>query len=243
MTLDVAALERATFAAVPPQQLVSLGGWLAGLDDGTVGRAHSAVPLDHAAPDVACIAAVAQRYLDAGLQPVWRLPQTPAMQPAEAVLSARGQGPTQPTHVQVGTASGLRALRAVHDVQWTDTPGPDWREVFLGPGFDARDGASRLAILGRSRVNAYASVRRDGRLVAVGSASISEGWCGIHGMRTLPDVRGQGCASAILAAMGALARSRGVERCFLQVDAGNAGAQRLYAQAGFGTAWTYAYWR
>lgn len=243
MTLDVQALERATFAAVPPQQLVSLGGWLAGLDDGTVGRAHSAVPLDHAAPDVASIDAVAQRYVDAGLRPVWRLPQAQAMRAVETVLSARGQAPVQPTHVQVGTTEGLLGLRATHPVQWSDTPGEDWREVFLGPGFDARDGASRLAILGRSRVNAYASVRLDGRLVAVGSASLSDGWCGIHGMRTLPDARGQGCASAILAAIGALARGRGAERCFLQVDAGNEGAQRLYAQAGFRTAWTYAYWR
>ena len=42
---DIEGIERATFAAMPPQRLEARGDWLLGLDDGTVGRSHSAVPI------------------------------------------------------------------------------------------------------------------------------------------------------------------------------------------------------
>ena len=80
-------------------------------------------------------------------------------------------------------------------------------------------------------------------MVAVGSASLAHGWCGLHGMRTLSAWRGQGLASAILAALGEVARARGLQRVFLQVEAANTGAQALYRQAGFATRWRYHYWR
>ena len=90
---------------------------------------------------------------------------------------------------------------------------------------------------------AIAAVRLGGRVVAVGSACFSQGWCGIHGMRTAPAARGSGCATAILAAFGQLAIERGVHRVFLQVEAANATARSVYERAGFGTAWCSEYWR
>jgi len=46
---DIEAIERATLAAVAPERIEALSGWLLPLDPGTVGRAHSAVPLHHGA--------------------------------------------------------------------------------------------------------------------------------------------------------------------------------------------------
>ena len=44
---DIAVLERDTVAAVAPPEILEIGGWLAPLDNGTIGRAKSAVPLSH----------------------------------------------------------------------------------------------------------------------------------------------------------------------------------------------------
>jgi GNAT superfamily N-acetyltransferase len=67
-------------------------------------------------------------------------------------------------------------------------------------------------------------------------------WAGIHGMRTAPAHRGLGHASAILAALGRVARDRGVTRVFLQVEEANP-ARRIYRAAGFSPVWRYHYWR
>ena len=58
---DIEAIERATLDAVPPEQTAVLDGWLLGLDRGTVGRAHSAVPLTHDGCDAAVLTACGGR--------------------------------------------------------------------------------------------------------------------------------------------------------------------------------------
>ncbi len=118
-----------------------------------------------------------------------------------------------------------------------------WCALFLGPGFDPIDGASRTAILRRARHARYASVRRDGEIVAVGMGSFSRGWASIHGMRTALGNRGQGLASAIIAALLRHALSQGFGRVFLQVEAANTHAHALYTRLGFVDLWAYRYWR
>ena len=46
---DIDSLERSIVAAVAPERVVEIGGWLAPLDPGPITRAKSAVPLTHAA--------------------------------------------------------------------------------------------------------------------------------------------------------------------------------------------------
>lgn len=240
---DIEAIERATLAAVPPQRLVHWGDWLLALDDGTVGRCHSAVPLRHAgiAPDV--LPELERRYREAGLPLVLRVPDVPAFAPLHDAMRARGRAQGRPTLVQTGTLAALASSRAVEgEIAIASSPGPEWEQVFLGEGFDPVDGASRLAILRRGTQSLFASVRVDGRTVAVGSACLAHGWCGLHGMRTVPDWRGRGYAGALLAALSRAAMAQGLQRCFLQVEAGNTNARELYARRGFTTAWGYAYW-
>ena len=238
---DVEGLERATLAAVPPEAQDEIGGWLVGLDHGTVGRAHSAAPLAHAAPAAGSVAAVEDRYARFGLPAVFRLPDVPAFAQVQEQLQRRGYRPGKPTLVQLAS---LRDVPVPTDstVRLATTPESGWEQVFLGEGFDPVDGASRLAILRRARESLFASIEREGATVAVGSACFSHGWCGVHGMRTLPAARKQGAAGSILVAFAQEARARGLERAFLQVEEANAIAQSLYARLGFATAWRYRYW-
>jgi GNAT superfamily N-acetyltransferase len=239
--LDIEGIERATLAAVPPQAQDEIGGWLVALDHGTVGRAHSAAPLAHAALSADSIAKVEDRYARFGLPPVFRLPDVPALAEIQAQLQQRGYRPAKPTLVQVARLQDI-PLPADASVRLATSPASGWEQVFLGQGFDPVDGASRLAILRRARDSLFASSERDGATVAVGSACFSHGWCGVHGMRTLPTQRKQGSAGRILAAFAQEARARGLSQAFLQVEEGNAVARSLYERLGFATAWRYRYW-
>jgi predicted GNAT family acetyltransferase len=89
----------------------------------------------------------------------------------------------------------------------------------------------------------YAHASQGGQALAAGTGSISQGWLSIHGMRTVPNARGRGLASCILAGLAAHAAAQGVHRVFLQVEEDNPVAQGLYSKAGFTTAWRYHYWR
>jgi GNAT superfamily N-acetyltransferase len=241
---DIESIERATFAGMPPQRLEAWGDWLLGLDDGTVGRTHSTAPIRHEVPVRGAAEELASRYAAAGLQCVFRLPGTPAFDAMRRQLADQGYARAKPSLVQTASVFDMqRPAPAGVTVELAEAPAAQWEQVFLGEGFDPADGASRLQILRRARSSMFGSVRVDGSIVAVGSACLSQGWCGIHGMRTAAAYRRRGLASAILSAFAHAAAARDVVRCFLQVDERNAPALSVYRTHGFTTAWSYAYWQ
>lgn len=241
---DIESIERATLAAVAPERVEAIDGWLLPLDTGTVGRAHSAVPLHHGVHDPALIDAIAQRYRDAGRRPVFRLPDVPAFEAWWPRLAARGFRREQPTLTQTGPLDGLLALAGHADgVSLDARPDGAWMAMFLGEGLDPVDGASRSKALSRAEGTLFASLREDGETLACGAACFAHGWLSMHGLRTAARQRGRGLAGRMIRAMALEARRRGIDRAFLQVDASNAPALALYRRGGMGTAWSYAYWR
>ena len=75
---DVESMERATIAAVAPQQVEELPGWLLPMDSGSIGRARSAVPLSHVPAEPGIVRRIEQRYQAAGLPARFRLPEVEA---------------------------------------------------------------------------------------------------------------------------------------------------------------------
>ena len=240
---QIEAIERATLAAVGAATVHELPGWLLGLEPGTVGRAHSAVPLQHAAPDEALIPIIEARYAAHGLSPVFRLPLVASFKAARTALMQRGYASVQPTLVQVGSAGAMAAQFSGSGAELAATPCEGWVSVFLGEGFDPINRANRDRLLSRATGAVFASVRVDGRLVAAGVGCFSHAWASIHGLRTALGHRGQGLAGSILGALAQEAQARQIESVFLQVEAVNSPALALYRRAGFATAWTYEYWR
>jgi GNAT superfamily N-acetyltransferase len=241
---DIESIERATLTAVAPERVDALDGWLLPLDSGTVGRAHSAVPLHHGRHDPALIDILAQRYRDAGLRPVFRLPDLPAFEAWWPQLAARGFRREQPTLTQTGALDGLLALAPdVDGVSLDARPDAAWMAMFLGEGLDPVDGASRSHALSRAEGTQFASLREGGQTLACGAACFAQGWLSMHGLRTAAGQRGRGLAGRLIRAMALEAQRRGIDRAFLQVDGGNAPALALYRRAGMATAWSYAYWR
>jgi GNAT superfamily N-acetyltransferase len=237
---DVERLERNTVAAVAPPEALEIGGWLVPLDNGTIGRARSAVPLRHdLGPDA--LGEIEAAYRDRDLKPAFRIADVPGLDAVRAELTRRGFAPEQPTIFKTGSIAQLAAFSEA-SARILDKPDDPWAAVFLGEGFDPADGAHRVAALTRSPGAIYGAAGQGGATHAVGVMSFGVVWAGIHGMRTAPAHRGQGLAGAILAAMGREARARGVSHVFLQVEEPNP-ARRIYRAAGFTPVWRYHYWR
>ena len=246
---DIEAIERATLTAVAPQEVEEIPGWLLPFDAGTVGRAHSAVPLRHDANiALADIATIVARYRAHGLPPSLRVAAVPALAHLDAALIEQGLKATQPTLTCVArVADLLDATRSITPAEVSPNPSPAWSQVYLGEGFDPVDGASRVHALSRASGSLYAhSVDPHAnpvQVVATGVGSYGQGWLGIHGMRTLATHRKQGHASRILRALALQAEVRGLQSAYLQVEDGNQSALRLYESLGFTMAWRYIYWR
>ncbi|MFS8087240.1 MAG: GNAT family N-acetyltransferase [Acidobacteriota bacterium] len=240
---DIEAIERATVAAVSPEGIEQLDGWLLAFDTGAVGRAKSAVPLRHTACDAAAVAEIEARYAVRGLPAVFRIADGLPLEFLRSELARRGYRAGRPTLVQVAPSRLVRQIATDATAEVATAPDAAWAAVFLGEGFDPVDGASRVKALSRTPGALYASVREDGRVLAAGAGAFGYGWASVHGMRTEQARRGQGLAARVLAALAAVALERGMARMFLQVEADNAPALALYRRAGFETAWAYSYWR
>ena len=241
---DIASIERATLTAVAPERVEAIEGWLLPMDRGTVGRAHSAVPLHHGVHDPVLIDTIARRYRDAGLRPVFRLPDLSSFEAWRPVLTAQGFQREQPTLTQTGALEGLCQLASnAGGVSLNARPDASWMAMFIGEGLDPVDGASRSRALSRAEGTLFASLREGGQTLACGAACYAHGWLSVHGLRTAASQRGRGLAGRLIRAMALEAQRRGIARVFLQVDGANAPALALYRRAGMETAWTYAYWR
>ena len=238
----IEALERATVAAVSPQALAELPGWVLPFDAGTVARAKSAFPLSHVAPPPSVLPQIEAQYASRGLPVMLRIPTLPAFEPFRALLQERGYREQVVTDVCIAKAADVQAVSGDSRAVLADAPDAAWASVFLGEGFDPVDGASRVQKLGQAAGSLFATVTQDGRPVAAGAAAFSHGWASIHGMRTAQRRRREGIGARVMAALAEIAHQRSLPRIFLQVEADNAPAIALYRRAGFVTAWEYAYW-
>jgi ribosomal protein S18 acetylase RimI-like enzyme len=240
---DIEAIERATVAAVSPDAQEELGGWLLPFDNSTVGRAKSAVPLSHAPPDARVLAQIEARYAARNMPVMLRLPAIPAYDAFRDQVARAGYVTGKPTLVQVAATSRVMLVSSDLPAETAARPDAQWASVFVGEGFDAVDGASRVATLARAPGALFASIRKDGRAIAAGMGAFSHGWASVHGMRTAQQQRGRGLAGRIMATLAEAAHKRGCDRMFLQVEAHNDAALQLYRRAGFETLWAYDYWK
>jgi ribosomal protein S18 acetylase RimI-like enzyme len=240
---DVEAIERATLAAVAPEEVLEIGGWLVGLDPGSIRRAASAVPLAHDLPaDPEILDQIEAAYTTWGLAPAFRIGDGAGLGPVRDELTRRGFAFQQPTLVKVAPVGAVQAVTDRAPAEIAERPDEAWAAVFLGEGFDPVDGAYRVKALSRSPGARFGVVRDGARAIAVGCGAYGQGWASFHGMRTDLARRGEGLAGRVLAGLAGEARARGIERAFLQVEEKNTAARALYRRAGFSLAWRYCYW-
>jgi ribosomal protein S18 acetylase RimI-like enzyme len=240
---DVESIERATLAAVAPPAIDEVQGWLLPFDSGVVGRAKSAVPIGHGNSARAPISEIESRYASRGLPALFRIAEVAGLDATRGELARRGYRKGKPTLVQVADAHVAADAFTGAPAEVASSADDDWASVFLGEGFDPVEGASRVQTLKRANGSLFARIREHEQTVAAGVLSLAHGWASIHGMRTAQSHRGRGLATRVVSSLARVALDKGFERMVLQVEAGNATAQRLYARCGFTSVWTYGYWK
>jgi ribosomal protein S18 acetylase RimI-like enzyme len=243
MHIDIESLEKATLDAVAPEVTEFLPNWALPFDSTTVGRAISAVPLRHDGVKPGDIALIESRYVSKGLNAQFRVADVPSLNALHEALRSRGHTAHQPTLTMVSDIREWPQTSTAWTVHQDEKPSAGWESVYLADDFDPIDGANRLKALSRSRFLQYGWIEDSSGAVAAGTASFCHGWMSLHGLRSLKRVRGQGAAFALIQAFGKQARLRNLEKCFLQVEEGNANAIALYSRLGFQTTWRYHYWR
>ncbi|MGH3199008.1 MAG: GNAT family N-acetyltransferase [Streptosporangiaceae bacterium] len=240
-----------------------LGDWLLRAAEGFTGRANSALPLgDPGVPLPAAVEAVEDWYRRRALPPTIVLPgplQTCSRpDPLEDLLAERGWVPRPgPAFVMTADIADIAACSAESQAgSLAGSPAGSPAEVRLVPEPDAsflglyRYRGQDLPPVARTLLmsapwQAFGSVHRDGRAVAVGRVSVAgppgERWGALTAVEVDPAHRRQGLGVAITSALAAAAADRGARRVLLQVETGNAPARALYARCGFRDSHRYHY--
>ncbi|HEX7156950.1 MAG TPA: GNAT family N-acetyltransferase [Burkholderiaceae bacterium] len=244
---EAAAIEDAGLnASQPPQQLL-IDGWLLRFNPGKAKRARSVNAL---APGRRPLAAKVDEalawYRESGLPCLFRI--TPFSQPPELDRYLGQQ--------RFSAGDESRVMTLPLDAMRLDPPHADARVLEVDPHtFAHHVGALRESTPAQidahaRRLLAAALERSTSRLVALHPVSglpLAAGQCvrqrhlaGIYDVITEPGHRRLGLASALVLTMLRHAAARGARVAYLQVDAANEPARRLYARLGFAD--RYAYW-
>lgn len=207
--------------AWPPLEQQEVEGWRLRAAHGVTSRANSALRLSG---DTLPLPEVERFYRERGLVP--RVMATDDDVDEELAgrgwqASARGLVLAGPT--PAGDAPDVE-LRTTPDHEWLTS----WQRLDgrLSPGQVPTTSAQLARITAPA---AYVSVRRGGRLVAVGRGVADRGWLGIFSMCVLAGHRRAGHARRMLHALGAWS---GAPSTYLQVVEANVAARRLYADVG-----------
>lgn len=237
-------------ASAPPQQRW-MDGWLLRYSPGKAKRARC---VNAVAPGMRPLAdklaACTALYREAGLPCVFRI--TPFSQPADldAQLAARGFLAEDDTRVMVCTdlaaaiAQAAAAPPPAVDMSWREIDPADYAPIVGAwrgtPAEGVRAHVERLRTC-PVPYRAWIGCDATGELLAGGQTATEDGLVGLYDIFTAPAARGQGLATALCGALLAAAQARGADTAYLQVDADNRAARRIYERLGFADAYAYHY--
>lgn len=235
-----ALVESATW---PPPRVVDVDGWRVGLSGGVTRRAGSTIALSDVPDLAAAVDRVEALYRDEGTVPVFRVgdPGNPAGLAAE--LDARGYGRVTLTDVlvrDVSPASGVGTdAPGGLVVRVADHPDDVWLDAWLA-GKGGPRGPSHAVVTG-APARYLTATDPDGTVVAVIRAAPVDDWVALSCLQVAPGARRRGVGRALTEHALRVAADEGARRAFLQVEADNLAALRLYTGLGFAPAHRYVY--
>ncbi len=244
----VQKIEEFAYRAWPGLEVAVVDGWRLRYAAGVTRRANSVWPnvRERDAQLAHQLQQVESYYHRQGLPARYQI--CPAMQPTnlDEQLASRGYVANARTAVQTTTVAPLRhhlAGYATEDVQVTSVAPESWWMCYARAD-DVAPAAlhTRQAICASINVPvAYAHLRHAGETVAVGSATVENGWLGFFNIATRQEYRRRGAARAVMAALTTWGESQGARHAYLQVMADNVPALQLYAELGFTIGYYYHY--
>lgn len=241
-------------AAWPALENATLNGWKLRSAGSVTQRANSILPL--ACPDDLPLALrAATEWYSTRRQPViFQITHSPVHAALEGMLDQLRYSRQSQTLIMTAAGDSMPEPEPTRHSGWDvhitidQLPPPAWLEMWWS--VDGRGGPSERAIaesilLGAPAIYATA-FDADGQAVGTGRLALPQvegagGWGGVYSMAVHPDKRRQKIGARILAALLAAGREQGAQQFWLMVAAANAGAQQLYAEAGFAEVGRYHY--
>ena len=236
-------LARVSAKGWPARETRWIGDWLVRMDVGVSARANSVLPLGaprdslHRAIDV-----VETLYGARGLPPMFQMLDGAVPSDLDRALDERGYQTRSHSayllsQTPVAGGRGDLSVRVTLDRHVTEAWGTVW-----AVGREIRDAEIRRGIFERIQLPCCFAVAWLGdRPVGIGHVGVADGWGWFHGIQTIPEMRGQGVAGAVLDELVEWCRGKGITRFFLQVLRDNDAAWRAYHNAGFNHAFDYWY--
>lgn len=237
----LARIEDAALAASQPREQAFHDGWLLRYANGKAKRARSVNLIgagERALEDK--LAYCAEFYARHGMPFILRM--TPFSRPhgIDRALAERGYAASEDTRVMVASLAASAPPVPAVAVAALDRAAFGSAFVLLH-GLDPARAAVERDRFAHSVVDGiYLAVVDDERVVACGSAVVDGDLVGVFGMVTARERQGEGLGTALIAALLQRAGARGCTTAYLQVEAGNAPARKLYSKFGFRDG--YAYW-
>jgi N-acetylglutamate synthase len=234
MALSIGELEVIAAKGWRAPEEERLGGWLLRAAQGFTGRANSALAAgDPGIPLAEAVAAARRWYAERELPAMVAVPYPlgrPGDSDTDRFLDQHGWGiRSGPAVVMTAPATAVARHRPAEGVDIYPEPTRVWLDHYRG---QALPPVARQLLVS-APFQAFASIRRDGGIVAIGRVAVADGWGGLTAVEVHPGHRRTGLATAITAALATAAAAQGAVSLYLQVAVGNQAARALYARAGF----------
>jgi GNAT superfamily N-acetyltransferase len=232
--IDDESLERIAALGWRGLDEAPLGGWLLRAGGGFTGRANSVLPLGSPGRPVAdALSEVRAWYAARGLPALIQLP-LPLQAELHAEVLALGWVEAHDAEVLVADVSAVLAedFRVTSDlIRVDDRPDHEWLALYHYRGGELPAGA--VEVMTKGDTVGFASIVRDGAVVAIGRGAVAEGWVGLTAIEVATAVRRQGLGALVVRALLAWGDAGGARSTYLQVSPDNSPALALYASLGY----------
>jgi ribosomal protein S18 acetylase RimI-like enzyme len=248
--LTLSRVEDASLNASAPPQQRWLDGWLVRLSPGKAKRArcvNAVAPGRLPLHERLRLAALA--FDDAGLPLVVRITRFTQPPDLDPQLAALGYTVLDDTRVMVRgglrNASPQAPPALPHGLVWARLP-PERYAAEVGalrgsPLQQVHAHAQRLAHSPVPYAGHALCRQSDGAVLACGQYAREADLVGLYDIFTRPEARGQGLAMMLCERLLSLSAAEGAEVAYLQVEADNTAARRIYARLGFAEGYRYHY--
>jgi ribosomal protein S18 acetylase RimI-like enzyme len=238
----VREIEERGLNAWPALRRIFLDGWILGLSEGYTRRANSVNPIYDGIRDVPDkIPICEETFSDHNLPCVFKVTPIGEEMGLDVLLEARGYEKQATTHVQVLTLDAA-SDSTDDEIEVLDDVDDAWMKEYAHlKRMSDPEAAKNRTILDRIGLRKrFVSLIQNQKRVASGIAVVESGWVGLFGIVTDPERRRQGLGKRLTKALGQAGVEAGARTAYLQVEADNPAALKLYESLGLED--VYSYW-